>query len=152
MSYIKEILKNDGIFIYEDYLDGRSVRRLSELDSDVTQSIRRTSNGAVKAVLVSKAYWDGKVAAYAAALVAFPVVSIDQRTDDYLGNNLSVMIDLLDAHHQTPELLKRVNAEGSTNAASKVFSVIRTQEFFEDSKLRAGDPKADLDGKQIGGV
>ncbi len=127
-------LKNDGIFIYADYLRGRAALRIRELDSiNPAQVIRRDRAGDPVAVLVSKAWYDARIAAYDAVDAATFSDLKETKDDDFMGSNLSLMIDLVRGNAQTTDLQRKINATGLTNADFKTWSIIDLKEFFRDN-------------------
>ena len=149
------LLKDDGIFTYDDYLRGRAALRIKELNSDVpSQSIRRKSASTdILAVLVRRAWYDARIAAYE-AVDAAPFSNLKEiRDDDFMGYNLSLMIDLLRGNAQTPALVSRIANEGITQNDFKVYSLVEKKGFwkddstvvpFEESQKIGGDPVAFL--------
>lgn len=124
----KTILKDDGIFVYDDYKQGRAALRIKELNStNPAQYIRRTSTGNIKAVLVSADWLEAQLASNAAFKQNYQVVS-----DDFLGSNLSKMVDLIQGHAQTKALVKTVAETGITLDAYLSYKVINSAEYFSD--------------------
>jgi len=126
------INKDDGIFVYEDYLKGRAALRIKELNSTIpSQSIRRDSNGDVEAVLVSKDWYDTQVAAFGSAPTF--AASLEVRDDDYMGSNLSTMIDLILGRSQTKGRRTKVNNEGISGDAFKGYDLLELKGFYVDN-------------------
>ena len=124
------INKDDGIFIYDDYLKGRAALRIKELNSTIpSQSIRRGSNGEVEAVLVSKAWYDTNAGVNAGTFAA----NLEVQDDDFMGSNLSTMIDLIQGRAQTKELITRVSNEGISGDAFKAYCLIEKKAFWVDN-------------------
>jgi len=129
----KTLLKNDNVFIYEDYKGGRSALRLREFSTaNPAQQIRRNSNGPIKAVLVSKAWWDAQAAIFAADIAAVPAAAIQMVDDDFMGVNLSTMIDLVVGHAETVVQAKRVAADGFGLKYFKAYSILDKKKFYQD--------------------
>lgn len=129
----KTILKNDGIFIYDDYKLGRAALRIKELNSmNPAQNIRRNSNGTVEAVLVSADWMATVLGGYSTAVAATPKQSYHTVTDDYVGSNLSKMIDFIKGHAQTKALEKTVVEEGISGAGYLSYKIITSAEWFQD--------------------
>jgi hypothetical protein len=129
----KTILKNDGIFVYEDYKLGRAALRIKELNGvNPAQNIRRTSTGAVEAVLVSAAWMDSMLAGYSTAVAPTYKQAYSVVADDYLGSNLSKMVDLINGHAQTKELVKPVAEQGTSGAGYLTYKIIVSAEWFQD--------------------
>lgn len=125
------INKDDGIFVYEDYLKGRAGLRIKELNSTIpSQSIKRTSNGTTEAVLVSKAWFDARETAFVAA-ASFAYLA-EVRDDDFMGSNLSLMIDLIRGRAQTKERLTKLNNEGITGNAFKAYELLALKAYYVD--------------------
>jgi len=129
------LLKNDGTFVYEDYLNGRAALRIRELNSaNPSQGIKRTSNDSTnEAVLVSKDWYDARVAAYAAVGAATFTNIKELVDDDFMGKNLQLMTDLIQGRYQTNERTKKVVAEGITQNDFKVFTITDLKEFYPDN-------------------
>lgn len=126
--------KDDGIFVYEDYLRGRAALRLKELSGDIpSQSIRRNSNGTVEAVLVSKDWYDTRQAAFDAADAPTFSIAKEERDDDFMGSNISLMIDLIRGRSQTTARTSKLNNQGITGANFKVFSLFEQKAWWVDN-------------------
>ena len=131
----KTILKDDGIFVYQDYYFGKAALRVAELTAaNPVQNIRRYSDSkTVEAVLVSAAWYDTALAAFNKA--AFFKQSIETRADDYLGPNMSTMIDYINGHAQTKDLVKTVAERGLTTQAFKTYEIIKSAAWYEDASV-----------------
>lgn len=130
------ILKNDGIFIYEDYKHGRAALRVSELSAqEYYQLIRRTSesDADVKAVLLQADWYDARVA----AILATPAPPFDTTTetvtDDFTGHNIHNMIDMINGEPQVTSRLNKSNAQGLTSDTFKVYDIIKLKEYYPDN-------------------
>jgi len=129
----KTILKNDGIFVYEDYKMGRAALRIKELNgANPAQNIRRGSNSPVEAVLVSAAWMDGVLGAYSTAVAPTIRQIYHVVADDYMGSNLSKMIDLVRGHAQTKALVKPVAETGLSGAGYLSYTLVVSAEWFQD--------------------
>ena len=147
----KTILKHGLIYIYEDYKDGRAARRINEL-TDIGQAIYRSPFGTMKAILLKKSWWDARVAAYTA--VKAPLLSLvgEVRDDDYMGKNLSFMVDLIRGNPQVISREKVIISEGTTAKGIKTYFLTKTKKYYidpnplilEDSTRRGGDISAVL--------
>jgi len=133
----KTILKNDNTFVYEDYVGGKAALRLRELAP--SQHIRRTRTSDVKAVLVSPDWLKERLDGYAVTIAAIPASSETRVEDDYLGNNLSAMVDLVNGHEQTVALAKKVVSEGITYKDFKVFAIENTKTYYQDDSTVIAD-------------
>ena len=126
------INKDDGIFVYEDYLKGRAALRIKELNSTTpSQSIRRSSNGDVEAILVSEAWYTARTTAFASA--ATFATSDEVKDDDFMGWNLVTMIDLIRGRAQTKERISKINNQGITSGGFKVYDLIELKEYYVDN-------------------
>jgi hypothetical protein len=144
----KTFLKDDGVFVYADYVGAKGVRRLAELTTaNPYQKIRRAAGQDVVAVLVSKAWYDTRVAAYTAVQAALEAVSVTETPDDYLSNNFSVLVDLLNGTNQVKSQAKRWADLGYSQDAFRAFSFVDTKKFTVDD----GDTSSSVDGKSVGG-
>jgi hypothetical protein len=126
------LLKEKGVYSYFDFTVPRAALRLDELQSDNVMAIARDDNSTVVAYLISAAWYTGQLAIMATNHQTAPTVSISTYTDDYLGGNLSTLVNLVNG---TPEVVSqqaRFNAEGTTFTAYKMFAFVHTQEFWED--------------------
>lgn len=140
------ILKNDGVFTYSDY--GRKAgNRLVELASDGVQLIRRTYGGDVQAALVSKALYDAAMAA--AAPDPILTQNITSVADDYLGNNLSEMIDLLLSRVQAPGLESKVASQGTTASAQKTFAIVNSALYYEAEQVEPLPVSGEIEKKGL---
>jgi len=131
----RTILKDDGIYIYEDYKLGRAALRLKELSvENPVQNIRRHSDpvNPVEAMVVSAADFDTKVAAYTAVNAPSFKQVYHTVSDDYMGSNLSKMIDLVRGRAQTKALVKMVTEEGLTGSGFVTYKLISSAEWFQD--------------------
>ena len=149
------LLKDDGIFTYDDYLRGRAALRIKELnDTNPSQNIRRkTADTDIQAVLVSRSWWDAREAAYAAVDAPTFAYAAEIRDDDYMGSNLALMIDLINGEAKVPGQVSRVIADGITGDAYKTYSLVEKKGFwvddstaipFEESQKIGGEPVAYL--------
>jgi len=139
----KTLLKDDGVYVHEDFLNGKAVLRLAELNAKVpAMRIRRESNKSTsEVVLVSKDWWDTQVAAYAAVDAATFAFNAELKADDYLGRSLNMMVDLITGKVQVAALAKKVAAEGLTLKNLKVFSFMDTKAYYvDDSDVVAREP------------
>jgi hypothetical protein len=150
------LLKEKGIYSYYDFTIPRAALRLDELQSDNVMAIARTDNGPVVAYLISAAWYTGQLALISSNQGTAPSVSITTRADDYLGGNVSTLVNLVNG---TPEVASEqpwFNNAGTTYSAYKMFGFVRTAQFWEDpdkAKLEAlnqeggnYDPKVAVDG------
>lgn len=127
------ILKNDGVFVYEDYKKGRGALRVSELNAqEYYQLIRRTNGGDVQAVLVEQEWHDARMAAILATPA--PVFSGESETvaDDFIGDNLSNMIDMINGNPQVTSRVNKTNYQGTTLDTFKIYSIIKLKEYYAD--------------------
>jgi hypothetical protein len=126
-------LKDDGLFIYEDYLKGRAALRIKELSTAIpSQVIKRTSGGDPQAVLVSKAWYDARVAAFNAGDTPLFSNLKELVDDDFMGSNLSLMIDLIRGKKQTVLQSASTTNRGITQDDFGVWSIVEFKEFFRD--------------------
>jgi len=127
------LLKQDGTYIYEDFKNARkAAQHLRELTTaNPSYSVKRMSNDTkYQLVLVSKAWWDEKAAAYASENpFSYSNTTI---TDDYLANNFSTIADLIQGRAQTPALLRKVTDQGLSHKDFKVFTVVDSSKFYKD--------------------
>lgn len=126
--------KDDGIFIYEDYLKGRAALRIKELSTTIpSQSIKRSSNGLTEAVLVSEVWYSAKIAAFAAVSAATFSSAAELRDDDFMGSNLSLMIDLIRGRKQVKSRCTKLVNEGITQQSFKSYDLIEKKAFWVDN-------------------
>jgi len=128
----KVILKDDGIFVYGDYFLGKAALRVAELSFEIpAQNIRRHSdNTAVEAVLVKDTWYASKVGAFATA-ASFKQI-VETSTDDYLGANLSTMIDKIKGHAQTKDLVRKIAETGLSVQGFKTYKIIKSSPWYQD--------------------
>lgn len=122
------ILKQRGIYVYDDYIAAKANLRIRELNAvNPIQTIYRSKTSThVEAVLVSKDWYDVKSPAAPMA------IEVTQVADDYLGMNLSNMINIILGRPETVALTKKIVDEGPDQTHYKVYSFIQTKEFFRD--------------------
>ena len=156
----KTILKDDGVFVYGDYYLGKAAQRISEITPEIpAQNIRRHGDGSeVKAVLVDGRVYPNENGWYVEKLAGFanavPFKQIvETQTDDFLGANLSTMIDYIQGHAQTKKHIKTVSEKGMTTQGFKTYEIIRSSPWYEDaspvipfeeSSKKSGNPVAYL--------
>jgi hypothetical protein len=130
----KIFTKANGTFVYDDYYRGRSALRIRELNSEnPAQNIKRSKTySAVDAVLVSKTWYDGRIAAFAAAMTPLPNTEYEAVADDHMGVNLSTMCNLILGRAETHALVKKTALEGSKINAYKSYTILGTKEFYRD--------------------
>src|SRR5271166_459099 len=105
------IPKHSSKYIYEDYFPNKVPQRIDELSqTDLgvpvpTQSIFRNENDVLPvAILVSQSWFATQYAADQAANSPTPAMMATQVTEEYLGNNLSKMVNDISAHAQVLSL------------------------------------------------
>jgi len=132
--FTKTILKDDGIFVHEDFWAAKAAMRIAELNpTNPYMRIRRESSKVdSEAVLVSKAWWDNRVDAYETAVAATFSANLEIVADDHLGRNIHTMIDLIRGKVQTPALAKRVAAEGITLKNYKAYAIVDSKAYYAD--------------------
>jgi len=126
------LVKPSSYFIYDDYLRGRAALRVKELSSaNPVQSIHRAKNHApIDAVLVSAAWYDAKLVTFAGASTF--KTEFDNVSDDYVGVNLSTMINLILGRSETTALTKKTALEGLSLNHFKGYSIVATKEYYAD--------------------
>lgn len=126
--------KDDGIFVYEDYLKGRAALRIKELSGDIpSQSIKRNSNGTTEAVLVSQTWYATRQAAFDAADAPTFDSLAEKRDDDYMGGNLSLMIDLILGRRQVASRAQKLANEGITQDCFKSYDICESKPYWVDN-------------------
>jgi len=141
------LLKNTGIFVYDDYYLGRSALRAVELtDSNPVQSICRNKKipDVVDAYFVKKDWFDTKSPA-----ASLPIVTTEV-SDDFMGSNVSNMINIINSRPETEAQVKRMVEEGSTLDHYKVYAIIKTKEFYRDGNDIV--PFEDTPNVKVGGT
>ena len=146
--------KDDGVFVYEDYLKGRAALRIKELSSTIpSQSIKRSSNGQPEAVLVSQDWLAARKDAFSAVDAPVFYSLAELRDDDYMGSNLSLMIDLILGRKQVLSRCTKLANEGISQEGFKSYELIEKKAFwvdnsnevsFEPTTKIGGDIKAHL--------
>jgi len=128
------INKDDGIFIYEDYKGGRAALRIKELSTTIpSQAIKRSSNGTNEAMLVSEAWYTARKAAFTAVDAPAFASLAELRDDDFMGSNLSLMIDLIRGRRQVASRAIKLVNEGITFANFKSYDLIEQKPFWVDN-------------------
>lgn len=131
------LLKDDGIFVYEDYKDGRAARRIQEMNAKATvneqnQAIRRNSNGDPEAYLVSSAYWEAKKTLFGGG---FPTIKMQEQSDDFLGKNLSDMVNIVVGRAQVKSDLSVTNALGPDSPNKAFAKITIVDNSFDDGDI-----------------
>jgi hypothetical protein len=124
------ILKSSRTFVYDDYIKGKATLRIKELNSvNPSQAVHRMSTSPVVAYLVTPDFYETRLAIVAPA----PTINLSQKADDYLGYNLSKMVDLIQGHAQTKELMRETVDEGyGIVTGYKTYQLVNTKEYYED--------------------
>lgn len=126
--------KDDGIFIYEDYLKGRAALRIKELTADNPyQAIKRNSNGDTEVYLVSDSWYTTRLAAFTAVDAPTFSSSAEKRPDDFMGYNLSLMIDLIYGRAQVTSRTQKMNNEGISAEAFKSYNLCESKAYWVDN-------------------
>lgn len=122
------ILKHDGIYVYDDYYRPKAILRIRELspENPVQNIYRSRTHTDVEAVLVSKDWYDVK-----SPNSPLPIV-VEEVADDYMGVNLSNMINLILGRPETKDLTRKVVNEGTTQLHYKTYAIIQTKKFYHD--------------------
>lgn len=155
----KTILKNDGVFVADDYQGlERASGRLRELADDQSQSIqRRRSTGlsgdtqSVDAVLVSGTYYDNKLDAIATN--DYPSIALQNAQkyfDDDLGRNITNYLNLIQGTAQIKQLRPQVNAIGTNNNEFAVFEFYNTATTLVDDSSATRMDDQNLGDKKLG--
>jgi hypothetical protein len=123
--------KHSDTYVFADYLDGRATRRCKELtDADPVQIIsRRKEDGAPVLALVKASYWDSYFASYSAVSAAPWAYRTADRTDDFLGGNISTLSWLLNAQPEVKNEIPRIVQEGTSNLAFEVCPILNTKKY-----------------------
>jgi hypothetical protein len=126
-------LKQDQAFTYDDFNRPRKVaqhlRELTE-SSPAISVLRKSGEPEVQCVLVSKAWWDEKFAAYA---VANPFSFSETKiSDSYAGKNFSKIVNFLRGRAETKDLVRSIVDQGLGPKDFKVFAVIDSAAFYKD--------------------
>lgn len=126
--------KDDGIFVYGDYLKGRGSLRMKELSLTIpSQAIKRDSNGLNQAMLVSEDWYAARQAAFAGVSAATFSSLAETRDDDYFGHNLSTMIDLIRGNSQVTSRTTKIVNEGISGQAFKSYALIEKNCYWVDN-------------------
>lgn len=123
--------KTNGTYVYDDYYLGRAALRITELSTDnpVQQISRSKTMPEMDAVLVKKEWYDVKSP-------ASPLpIEVTEITDDYFGSNLSNLANILNGRPETIALTRKIVNEGPAQTYYKVFSIIKTKEFYQDASV-----------------
>src|SRR6185369_11616805 len=135
----RTILKNDGIFVYEDYKGPKASLRLREdLPVDGVQAIRRTSNAADPVAYIVSANWfDTQITGFAQAGDNLPDFKVHLESDDSLGLNLSSFINLVDDTPEVHAAQHKFNSESQSKDQYQVIGFYDTKEFLKGDILSA---------------
>jgi hypothetical protein len=143
------LIKNVTNLVYDDYVYGKSALRIRELsEQNPAQNIKRSkASFNIEAVLVSVAWYDAHIAAFAA--VGAPAFNTDYAliADDFIGSNISTMCNLIQSYPETMALQKKTVLEGSTLNAFRTYKIIGTKEFYRDgNEIVPFEPYAKVGG------
>lgn len=143
--------KNDGVFNYEDFKGPKAALRITEFDTaNPQQAIHRSVNETDPvAVLVSKDWWDARIAAYDAVDAAPLAFNMTEKTDDFLGDNLSLMIDLMRGDEQVTSRLKKTVNEGIDQKRMRTFRIIDTKTHFVDNSELLPEDEGQVGGNAL---
>lgn len=130
------LLKNVGFWVYDALLGGRAELRLKELTTFDYGSmpIRRSSATPNVAYLMSASAYESAAATLAAAMSPLPAQKLEAHSDDYLGNNVSKLMDLIQGKAQTAAQISEVIADGQTNLLYASFSFYDTKKYYRDEQ------------------
>jgi hypothetical protein len=139
------ILKNDGIFVVDDYKKKRAAQRLSELASDLTHEIRRSIEADVEAVMVAPSVFNDAEAnvTQAKSLDA----NVERVDDDSLAVNIDKHLDLILGREQVKSRLDLIEAQ-NLDEKFKDYEYINTKAFSIDGEDQGDEIKAYLISKE----
>lgn len=139
------LTKQRGVYVYDDYFRAKATLRIRELTTanPVQKIYRSKSFTTVDAVLVSKDWYDTK-----SPSAPLPI-SVTEVADDYMGVNLSNMINIVLGRPETKALTKKIVEEGPAQTHYKVYALIQTKEFFHDGNVIV--PFEDSPAVKVGG-
>lgn len=150
----KIFLKNDGVFIADDYQSlERASGRLRELADDGKQEIKRNAgNGLgaapeVEAVLMAAETYESALADIVTN--SYPIISTSsqKQIDDDLGRHITLYMDLLQGRSQVLANQNRINLEGISNESFTNF------EFYNsDTTLVDNSGETILDDTNLGDI
>lgn len=119
------ILKNDGIFVVDDYKKKRAAQRLSELATDLSHQIRRNVASDVEAVMVAPSV----LAVSGKTLDA----NMEKVADDSLSDNIDKHLDLILGREQVKSRLDLIEAQ-DLDAKFKAYQYINTKSYSIDGE------------------
>ena len=121
----KVILKNDGIFVYEDFTPEKISGRLRELLTDQVQPVRRTSQppSNIVAYMISDAWYQAQVK---------PLEMWEEITDDYFAHNFSTLVNIVNATPEVKAQQSKINEEGPSGGNFKGYIIINTKKYYVD--------------------
>lgn len=134
------ILKHSDTYVFADYLNGRAIRRCRELSDDKPVQLisRHKEDGAPVLVLMKPSEWDAYLAAYSALSAAVWSYRMVDRSDDFLGRNMTTIAWLLNHAPEVPAEMRKAIEEGTSNSAFEVCKILNTKQYYvQDFK---GDP------------
>ena len=145
------LIKDTGTFVYDDYYYGRSALRIRELnDQNPAQNIKRSkSHQTVEAVLISANWYDTQIAAFTSVNAPSFKNNYELVADDYMGQNVSTMCNLIQSYPETTRLQRKVDDEGTTIYAFKAYTLVGTKEFYRDETIK---PFLETKDKLVGDV
>ena len=124
------LIKNSGIFIFEDYKGSRVTKHLSDLQIDKIHPLRRHKTSEIYAYMVSEDW-------YQSAIVV-PSAIFDSVSSSNLAVNFPMYVDIINGKAQTKDLEKRVIEEGPRFGDYKGYAIIDVLGFtsFDWTYLR----------------
>lgn len=138
---MKVILKNDGIFIFEDFQLNRIAKRLREVQIDKVFPIRRKDDGDIKAYMVSETWYQSKI------LAGEPASIWEDVSDDKMAVNILTYTNIINSKVEVASQQHRVNVEGPNGGEFKGYRVYNTNEFIIDTNFTLPQ-----DGIVVGGT
>lgn len=123
------ILKHSGNYVYDDYLQNRAVLRVKELtDVNPVQTIIRSKTKSEPVAYLVKSDW------YDAQSPSSPLpIKLTSTTDDYLGFDLSKMVNIINGIAEVTSEMREIVNEGPAQDHFKAYAVMLTKEFYKDT-------------------
>ena len=149
MATVTLLKHNDGIYTYSDYAGpAKASGTLAALAASSVpyQAIRRRKDTPVDAYLVQASWYQAKLASFSAVNASLFATNVVPKTDDFLGGNLSKMVNLILGQAEVPEQIKETIDQGFTAKAFLVYEITNTALVNLDPKALVQDSDISFGG------
>jgi len=129
MATVTILKHGDGIYTFSDYAGpAKASGTLADLGNSTVpfQAIHRRKDTPIEAYLVQASWYQAQVASFGAVSAAVFAANVVAKTDDYLGGNLSKMVNLLLGQAEVPEQAAETIELGFSAKAFLVYEITNT--------------------------